>query len=93
MSRKVNTVRLHIHGIEFLHRDSAGDLVLLSYHPRGSSTWHWSVTLSRMSPGKFMINRAADRRGQWHDFYRLPFGFTLIVSQQDWHKQGRRAEA
>jgi hypothetical protein len=82
-------MRLSIGGIEFMHRDSAGNLVLLSYHPRGSSTWHWSVVLSRRA-GNTLVNRAVERQGQWHDFYRLPFGYSIIVSQQDWHKQRKR---
>lgn len=77
-------LRLHIRGYEFLHRDSAGDLCLVSYHPRGSSTWHWSVTLSRRNvPTR--SQKATKRTGQWHDFYRLPFGYCLIIGQQDWH--------
>lgn len=82
---KPNSARLSINGVELLHRDSAGDLVLLSYHPRGSATWHWSVVLAK-GGGRALINRASNRQGQWHDYYRLPFGFCLIVSQQDWHK-------
>lgn len=39
-----------------------------------------------------VINRASNRQGQWHDYYRLPFGFCLIVSQQDWHKRGEKGE-
>ena len=78
------TARLHINGLEFLHRDSGGAIVLLSYHPRGSATWHWAVRLirSRGRPG-----RARSRTGQWNDWYWLPFGFRLLVGQQDWHKR------
>jgi len=72
-----------IGGVKLFSRDSGGDIVLASYHPRRSSTWHWSVVLSRRD-GK--PHRAARRNGQWHDYYWLPFGLQLIVSQQDWHK-------
>ena len=82
----MNNARLSFNGMEMPHRDSAGNLVLLSWHPRGSSTWHWCVTLAK-GGGRAMINRAADRQGQWHDYYRLPFGFCLIVSQQAWHRK------
>lgn len=78
--------RLHIAGYEFMHRNSAGDLVLISHHPRGSATWLWSVVLAK-GGGNTLISRAANRQGQWHDYYRLPFGFRLIVSQQDWHRR------
>jgi hypothetical protein len=84
----MNTARLHIFGHDLIHRDSAGNWVLLSYHPRGSSTWHWSVCLAK-GGGSRLINRAVERQGQWHDYYRLPFGYCLIVSQQDWHKAKR----
>lgn len=82
---KTNTVRISLGGLELMHRDSAGDLVLFAYHPRGSSTWLWSVVLAK-GGGRALINRASDRQGQWHDYYRLPFGFCIIVSQQDYHK-------
>lgn len=82
-----HSTRLHIGGYEFLHRDSAGNLVLVSKHPRGSATWHWSVVLTSKGGGRALISRAVERQGQWHDYYRLPFGFRLIVSQQDWHKR------
>lgn len=80
----MTTARLHIKGLEFMHRDSAADLVLLSYHPRGSSTWHWAVTLSK---GGGTPHRATDRTGQWHDYFWAPFGYRIIVSHQDYHKQ------
>lgn len=84
--KNLATARLHVAGVEFVHRDSAGDWVLLAYHPRGSATWHWSVTLAK-GGGTVLINRASLRTGQWHDYYRLPFGYCLIFSHQDWHKQ------
>ena len=84
----MNTARLHLFGYDMPHRDSGGSLVLISHHPRGSSTWHWSVCLAK-GGGKRLIDRAADRTGQWHDYYKLPFGYCLIVSQQDWHRRRR----
>ena len=83
---QINIARLSINGLELMHRDSGGGLVLLAYHPRGSATWHWSAVLAR-GGGSALINRAANRQGQWHDYYRLPFGYCLIISQQDWHKK------
>lgn len=85
----VNPIRLHIAGFDILHRTGAGGLTLLSRHPRGSATWHWSISLVK-SAGKYLISRASDRQGQWHDYYRLPFGYSIIVSQQDWHKRRDR---
>ena len=82
-------LRLHIGGYDIMHRNSAGDMVLVSYHPRGSATWHWSVVLAK-GGGNTMVSRAADRQGQWHDYYWLPFGYSLIVSQQDWHRNRGR---
>lgn len=32
------------------------------------------------------------RRGQWHDYYRLPFGRMLLLSQQNYHIQKRESE-
>lgn len=73
-----------IAGFHGLTRTSAGDRTLLSYHPRSSSTWHWSIVLSKAGGTP---HRAKNRTGQWHDYYWLPFGYRLIVSQQDWHKR------
>lgn len=75
---------IHVLGFGALSRASDGSLTLLSYHPRGSVTWHWSVHLARTN---YPTNRAKDRTGQWHDYYRLPFGYNLVVSQQDYHKR------
>ena len=66
----MNTARLHIRGLEVLHRDSGGGLVLLAYHPRSSSTWHWSIGVRKVGGTP---HRAAYRTGQWHDYYWLPF--------------------
>lgn len=72
--------------MSFLTKNSAGDLNVISYHPNNSPTWHWSVVLSRRG-GRG--GRSVQRTGQWHDFYRLPFGWCLIISQQDYHKASR----
>jgi hypothetical protein len=72
-----------IGGLSFFSRTSGGDLKIAGYHPRSCPTWHWSVVLIK---SKGMARRAKHRRGQWHDYYWLPFGWRLIVSQQDWHR-------
>lgn len=69
----------------FFTRASDGSIVLVSKHPRGSSTWHWSVSLKRMALSG-LLSRAERRTHQWHDFYWLPFGWTLVVSRQDYHR-------
>lgn len=77
-------------GLRFLSRASDGAIVLASRHPRGCSTWHWSILLKRnaiVSNEWRPWYRAERRCNQWHDFYRLPWGWWLIVSQQDFHKQ------
>ncbi len=71
-----------IGGLSFLSRSTDGSIMLASYHPRRSPTWHWSVSLTRGG----IAHRATRRHGQWHDFYWLPFGWRLLVSQQDYHK-------
>jgi hypothetical protein len=75
-------------GLRFFTRASDGSLVLASYHPRHSLTWHWAVSVKRnalYSNRPRRINRAAERFNQWHDMYRLAFGWWLIVSRQDYH--------
>ena len=76
--------RLGIGGLSLLSRDSAGRLGLASYHPRRSKTWLWAVTLERNPDA--LGHRAKNRHGQWHDYHKLPFGWLLCVSQQDYHK-------
>jgi len=77
-----------IGGLTALSRASDGDLTLLSYHPRGCLTWHWSISVSRRLDFTGVINRAPKgwRKGQWHDLYRLPFGWAIRISRQDYHK-------
>lgn len=74
---------VYVLGLSLFNRDSGGGLVLASYHPHRSQTWHWSVTLLR-SDGH--AGRSLKRTGQWHDYYWLPFGWRLVVSQQDYHR-------
>lgn len=77
---------LQIGGMSFFSRTSSGDLFIAGYHPRRSTTWHWSVILcKRRGKPVDWINRAPRRRGQWHDYYWLPFGKQIIVSHQDYH--------
>lgn len=75
--------RLEIGGLSLLSRDSGGGLMLASYHPRRSKTWHWVVSIKKRDGG---THRSKLRYGQWHDYYALPFGRQLIVGQQDYHK-------
>ena len=75
--------RLAIGGLEFFSRMNTGDLIIASYHPSSSHTWLWSVSVARRRPGHDgWVRRATIRRGQWHDYYRLPFGWEVIVAQQ-----------
>lgn len=74
---------LQIGGLSFGSRTSSGDMNLASYHPRRDGTWHWSVVLVK---GAAKSSRSERRKGQWHDYYSLPFGWHVIVSQQDYHK-------
>lgn len=75
-------------GLSVFTRTSAGGLTLVSYHPRTSLTWHWSVSIIRSPVFRpfWLVSRASLRTGQWHDFYRLPFGRVLCISGQDYHR-------
>lgn len=79
-------------GLSFGKRNSAGGLTLASYHPRKSGTWYWSLTLERQRYAAPLVRLEPKerRRGQWHHCFRLPFGWSLIWSQQDYHR-GRAA--
>jgi len=71
-------------------RASDGSIVLISKHPRSSNTWYWSISLTRkrhVEWGWRAWTRSTMRTGQWHDYYRLPFGWTLIWSAQDYHRR------
>lgn len=76
-------------GLSFISRKSDGSVGLIAYHPRDCITWHWSVSLTRRQAGIWkyrpwaLCSRATSRRGQWHDYYRLPFGWSLCISRQD----------
>lgn len=72
-------------------RASDGSITLACWHPAKSPTWYWSLMLGRM-PWPWYVasswrDRAKIRAGQWHDYYRLPFGRCLIVSRQDYHRR------
>lgn len=79
-----------IGGLDLFSRSNTGDLILASYHPRKCITWHWSVSIGKRG-GK--CGRAAKRwrQNQWYDYYWLPFGYRLIVAQQDYHKWSHRS--
>lgn len=75
-------------GLHFFSRASDGSIVIVSKHPLGCPTWHWSASIKRnaISSNRWRLAyRAEHRTHQWHDFYRLPFGWWLIVGQQDYH--------
>lgn len=77
--------RLMIGGLSFFSRTNSQEVMLASYQPKGS-TWHWSFYLARdKAPHRRWVERSTLRRGQWHDYYRLPFKRVLIVSWQDYH--------
>jgi hypothetical protein len=73
-----------------MQRATDGSIVLCSWHPSASQTWHWAIYLKRnatlLSAGK-LWHRAKRRSGQWHDYYRLPLSWCLIVARQDFHKE------
>lgn len=76
--------------LHFFSRASDGSIVLVSKHPQGSGTWHWSIGITRRETvcwGWRLWLRDERRTHQWHDFYRLPFGWSLVVSQQDYHRR------
>ena len=68
----------------FLTRASDGSITLASKHPTGSPTWHWAASIKRTTM-RGLVSRAERRTHQWHDYYRLLFGWVLIVSRQDYH--------
>jgi hypothetical protein len=73
--------------ISVFTRNSDGSLGLVSYHPRDCATWHWSLSLTRrQSELKRIVSRAPRRVGQWHDYLKLPFGYQLCLSRQDYHR-------
>jgi len=79
--------RIGIGGLSLLTTASNGDWVLASYHPETSDTWHWSICLAKNKwPERPLIDRSERRHGQWHDSFRLPFGYMLIISRQDYHR-------
>lgn len=78
---------IRIKGLRLISRASDGSIVLARYHPPGCNTWHWSVYLKKYSDHRPKTHKADRRVNQWHDYYRLPFGWTIMVSQQDYHKQ------
>lgn len=81
-----------IGGFTFFGRYSNGDLGLVSFHPRSSGTWHWSLCITRTQPHfPGLVSRLPRqfRRGQWHTYLRLPFRYALLLSRQDYHKDPR----
>jgi hypothetical protein len=77
-------------GLRLFTRASDGGIILASCHPLSSETWHWSVGVTRRQTvdwGYRVMLRASRRTHQWHDFYRLPFGWSLVISRQDYHRR------
>ena len=72
-----------------MKRDSAGNLILATYHPKSSPTWHWSLSLIRSEHAIawgwrfFLVGQPGYQR---HHLLRLPFGWTLMLSTQIYHK-------
>lgn len=81
---------IEIGGLSLLTRCNDGRLLLASYHPRSSITWLWAITVFRRPAGA-KSGRDKMRRGQWHDYYWLPFGYQMLVSHQAF--MARKAEA
>lgn len=69
-------------------RASDGSLILATHTGRHSNCWIWYVALSRLRQ-PFHIAPKSERRGQWHHYIPLPFGRTLIVGRQDFHRDPR----
>jgi hypothetical protein len=75
-------------GLTLLCRNSAGEMHLASWHPRGCGTWHWYVGFTRRQKEirrLFSFAGREWRRNQWHDYIRVPFGH-IIIGRQDYHK-------
>lgn len=85
-----------VYGFRAFSRASDGSITLLSYHPLSCPTWHWSASLTRRQRYlKRLVSRTPKwaRQGQWHDYVRLPFGWALCISRQDYHKPKARPVA
>lgn len=107
---------VRIGGLSLWSRTSGGDRMLASYHPRTSSTWHWSVSVAKGRTAMWtedaqrgrrilwfagnpyaprprwwhrFVQHPAMHQGQWHTYIRLPFGRSIIISQQDYHTFAR----
>lgn len=77
---------------QLFRRCSDGSLSLITYHPRSSPTWHWSVSLTRRQRWlKNLVSLDENRRFQWHDYIKLPFGWAICIGYQDCHRAARRA--
>ena len=65
---------------------NAGGLTLASYQPL-QQTWHWALGIQKAQyTTRGWVYKDPTRRGQWHDYYRLPFGLEIVHSRQDWHR-------
>ena len=73
----------------FFTRDSGGGLTLIGYHPRWSLTWIWSLSLQRWKNERSwrILQIDPHRSGQWHHWLSLPFGYALLLSRQDFHRE------
>lgn len=78
--------RLQIGGLSIWSRCSDGSLLLASYHPRNSPTWHLSLSVVNGS-GRKLFDRAERRECQWADYLALPFNRALCWMRQDYHRR------
>lgn len=83
------TAAIRIKGLSVFSRDSGGGLVLASYHPRSSQTWHWAVSADRRAFGPrwgWFVHRMGQNVTQRH--LRLGM-WTISIDTQSFHKERR----
>jgi hypothetical protein len=83
--------RVAVGGLSLLSRTNTGHLMLASYHPAWSHTWRWAVQIMKGGKDRPWIDRAKHRSGQRHDYYRLPLGWQIMVSQQNYMPKKAKA--
>jgi hypothetical protein len=80
--------------LSLFRRHSDGALGLIAYHPRKYPTWVWSLSITRRQKWLKRIWNPVSRewrKNQWHHYLKLPFGFQLCISQQDYHRKVTRS--
>lgn len=83
--------RIAVGGLSLLSRTNSGDLMIASYHPAWSHTWRWAAQVMKGGAGRPLIDRDKHRGGQRHDYYKLPFGWQLLISQQNYMPKRKRS--